>query len=58
VRIVYQGVVTASKYIRAPIPVPTEPFEGMVAIKATLCYATDVDPHHPGNYTRVRATVG
>jgi hypothetical protein len=52
VRVVYQGVVTASKYIRAPIPVPTEPFEGMVAITATLCYATDVDPHHPGNYTR------
>jgi hypothetical protein len=20
--------------------------------KATLCYATEVDPHHPGNYTR------
>jgi hypothetical protein len=21
-------------------------------VKATLCYATKVDPHHPGNYTR------
>jgi Subtilase family len=52
VRVVYQGTVTASKYIRAPIPVPDEPFEGMVKIKATLCYVTDVDPHHPGNYTR------
>jgi hypothetical protein len=52
VRVVYQGTVTASKYIRAPIPVPNGPFEGMVNIKATLCYATDTDPHHPGNYTR------
>jgi hypothetical protein len=52
VRVVYQGSVSASKYIRAPIPVPAEELEGMVKIKATLCYATDVDPHHPGNYTR------
>jgi hypothetical protein len=29
VRVVYQGTVTASKYIRAPIPMPDEPFEGM-----------------------------
>ena len=24
----------------------------MVSIKATLCYKTQTDPHHPGNYTR------
>jgi len=52
VRVVYQGTVSPSKYIRAPIPVPNEPFDGMVKIKVTLCFATDVDPHHPGNYTR------
>jgi hypothetical protein len=52
VRVVYEGTITASKYVRAPIPVPTEPLEGIVKIKATLCYATEVDPHHPGNYTR------
>jgi hypothetical protein len=52
VRVVYQGTITASKYERAAIPVPDEPFQGMVKIRATLCYATDVDPHHPGNYTR------
>jgi hypothetical protein len=22
------------------------------AHKATLCFATEIDPHHPGNYTR------
>jgi len=52
VRVVYQGTVTASKYIRAPIPVPNIPFKGLITIRATLCYATRVDPHHPGNYTR------
>jgi hypothetical protein len=52
IRVVYEGTITASKYVRAPIPVPTEPLEGLVKVKATLCYATEVDPHHPGNYTR------
>ncbi len=51
-RVVFQGRITASKYIRAPIPLPTGPIAGMVTINATLCYATPVDPHHPGNYTR------
>lgn len=52
VRVVFEGTITASRYIRAPIPVPDEALEGMVKIKATLLYATEVDPHHPGNYTR------
>jgi len=52
IRVVYEGTITASKYVRAPIPVPAEPLEGLVKVKATLCYATEVDPHHPGNYTR------
>jgi hypothetical protein len=51
-RVVFQGRITASKYIRAPIPVPLTPLPGRVKIKATLCYATAVDPHHPENYTR------
>ncbi len=52
VRVVYQGTVTASKYVRAPIPVPDEELKGMVKVRATLCYTTEVDPHHPSNYTR------
>jgi hypothetical protein len=52
VRVVFERTITASKYIRAPIPVPDEPLEGLVKIKETLVYATEVDPHHPGNYTR------
>jgi hypothetical protein len=51
-RVVFQGSISASKYVRVPIPLPPGPLSGMVTIKATLCYATDVDPHHPGNYTR------
>lgn len=51
-RVVFQGRITASKFVRAPIPLPSGELKGMVKIKATLCYATSVDPHHPGNYTR------
>lgn len=51
-RVVFQGKITASKFMRAPIPLPNGVLNGMIKIKATLCYATSVDPHHPGNYTR------
>lgn len=51
-RVVFQGKITASKYLRAPIPLPLESIEGKVKIKATLCYATNIDPHHPSNYTK------
>lgn len=51
-RVVFQGKITASKFMRAPIPLPNGVLNGMVKVKATLCYATSVDPHHPGNYTR------
>lgn len=52
VRVVYQGTISPAKYVRAPIPLPSEGLEGMVRMRATLCYVTDIDPHHPGNYTR------
>ena len=52
VRVVYQGTISPARYIRAPIPFPSTAIPGTVRIKATLCYATAVDPHHPGNYTR------
>lgn len=51
-RVVFQGKITASKYLRAPIPLPLTPIDGMVSIKATPCYATNTDPHHPSNYTK------
>jgi hypothetical protein len=51
-RVVFQGRITASKYIRTPIPIPAGTLPGRVIIKATLCYASAIDPHHPENYTR------
>ena len=52
IRVVYQGKVSPARYIRAPIPVPSETMPGKVFITATLCFTTEVDAHHPGNYTR------
>ena len=52
VRVVYQGSIAPTRYIRAPLPVPSGTIPGKVTITATLCYPTGVDPHHPGNYTR------
>jgi len=51
-RVVYQGEMTPGQYLRARIPVPEEPIKGNVIIRATFCYATHIDPDHPGNYTR------
>ena len=50
--VVYQGKISPTRYIRAPIPAPSKTMPGKVLITATLCYATEVDPNHPGNYTR------
>lgn len=52
IRVIYQGTIDASKYVRAPIPLPDSGLEGKVSVSATICYATKTDPHHPGNYTR------
>lgn len=52
VRVVYQDEITASRYRRIAIPLPKEGLKGKVHITATFCYATSVDPEHPGNYTK------
>ncbi|MEQ1756025.1 MAG: S8 family peptidase [Micropepsaceae bacterium] len=52
IRVVYQGTISPTRYIRAPIPMPSGTIPGKVTVTATLCYPTGVDPHHPGNYTR------
>jgi hypothetical protein len=51
-RVVYQGELTASKYLRAEIPLPDEELRGTVKITATCCFATEIDSAHPGGYTR------
>jgi hypothetical protein len=52
VRVVYQGELTASKYLRAALPLPASTLHGNVSITATFCYTTAIDPAHPSNYTR------
>lgn len=49
--VVYQGRLEPRKYVKALIPVPEE-LTGKITIKATLCYATNIDSETPGNYTR------
>jgi hypothetical protein len=52
VRVVYQGELSPSQYLRAPIPLPDEQLQGLVTVEATFCYATPTDPEDPGSYTR------
>jgi len=51
VHVLYQDVLTAKRWMRAPIPMP-EDLAGMIEIAATICYATETDPQDPINYTR------
>ena len=51
-RVLYEGELTAAKYIRAQIPVPNGLPAGRIELQATLCFASEVDPQDPGNYTR------
>ena len=51
VRVLYQDVLSPTRWMRAPIPVP-KGLAGMVEITATICYATETDPQDPINYTR------
>jgi len=52
VRVIYQGELSPSHYLRAFIPLPIEQLLGNVTIEATFCYATRTDPQDPGSYTR------
>lgn len=52
VRVVYQGTLNPAEWMNVPVPLPSTPLEGMVTIKATLCYFTDTNPEDPVNYTK------
>jgi hypothetical protein len=52
VRIVYQGLLGPAMYVRLPVPLPKGPIKGKVAITATFCFASGIDPEDPVNYTR------
>ena len=51
-RVLYEGELTPAKFVRARIPVPEDLPNGRVQLAATLCFASEVDPQDPGNYTR------
>ena len=50
--VVYQDEISPKNHIRVPIPIPANGMDGKVTLKATICYKSQIDPHHPGNYTR------
>lgn len=50
--VIYQGKIDPAQWIRAQIPLPAGRLEGDIIIGATVCIATDTDPHEPFNYTR------
>jgi hypothetical protein len=52
VRVVYQGELSPSQYLRTQVPLPEGALSGKVYIGATFCYATQIDPQDPGSYTR------
>lgn len=51
-KILYQGELTPGKYLRVPVPVPKSGIKGMVKIKATCCFSTQVDPQDTSMYTK------
>lgn len=52
VKVIYQGVLKPSQYMRASIPFPDTPVKGRITIRATFCFSSPVDAEHPVNYTR------
>jgi hypothetical protein len=50
--IVFQGELPVGEHLRAPVPMPDKPLTGDVQISATLVISPEVDPEHPGAYTR------
>lgn len=50
--VVYQGELSPAEWMRVKIPIPAGHIPGLLEIAATICYATETDPHHPINYTR------
>jgi hypothetical protein len=49
---VYQGTLPVGMHLRANVPFPGQALQGKVTLTATLLIAPEVDPDHPGTYTR------
>lgn len=51
-RIVYQGELKAGKFLRARVPMPVGGISGNVTLRATFCFASQVDPQDALAYTK------
>jgi hypothetical protein len=52
VKVIYQGMLEPSQYMRALIPFPDSEIKGKINLKATFCFTSSVDVEHPINLTR------
>lgn len=50
--VVFQGELPVGEHLRAPVPISNVTLEGDVHLAASLVIAPEVDPEHPGTYTR------
>ena len=57
VSVIYQGKLSASQYLRVPIPFPEDEIEGKISVKATFCFTAETNPAHPDSYTNNGLTV-
>lgn len=57
VKILYQGELTAGKYLNVPLPLPGDGLKGNVHITATCCISCDTDPQDASMYTKAGITI-
>lgn len=50
--VIYQGELPVGEHLRAAVPLPKGSLNGKVTITATLVISPEIDPEHPGAYTR------
>ena len=50
--VVFQGELPVAEHLRAPIPINNVALQGDVLLAASLVISPEVDPEHPGTYTR------
>jgi hypothetical protein len=52
VLVAYQGELPVGEHLRVPVPMPAGGMTGTIELAGTLVIAPEVDPDHPGAYTR------
>jgi len=52
VLVAYQGELPVGEHLRIPVPMPQGGMTGTIQLTGTLVIAPEVDPDHPGAYTR------